>query len=1382
MSANPFVVNPIKLHIYDPITSLPRKTFVFLGDLPKHIYTAITKRDDKSLREFYGADFRTKLAFERRGGSDVDLSDIEALLAGAKKPAAAPAQSSLIFTPGVEYIRDVFLYPEDKMSEIKDKIFAITNIPTYRQHLFYPSGDMYKTVYKLWARGVYDTQIDKISSPDAIFGLPIDKNLYDMRDDIKVEADDMFMILATTLTTEYTIYVVDLAQFIAPVRNQILGILGDKYTVELLYYGFIVKFWPQLTRECFTDYITDEGDMINKYPDLAKQRDNVRYAIDVESELINFDYRNAPKALAWAKNGEITIAITQMTAVITGAPVLLNIRNLFDKLRASKCVPEIQAYITIDNKKYMLRKKHIKVSSEIQFPSGIGMKNGLTMAISLRKADQQSFHVRSATSTIENEQSRYLFLNIWPDGRYFVKTFWNEEDEYQFEDVIKIMKKFIDPIIGSINSLGRYIFINGVSLPYISKHNIQYRGLNVCLFWKKVVVESTFKYVKTMWEPYLRSRIIGARNIQQFDKYEFMFRKGIHKFDKGAIEKIVTASSNMILTNYYSHLSNSLVKQKWDQNYDGRIVRMSHRTTSIKFEVIDIREAEFMLFYRYIVMFVYRAIIDPKINEMINKRLTYTNVKKLKKLREEDPELYNLKKHGSNKVYSILCQNQRQPMIYTEDELRGLSERETRRLTRYWNFTLNKPAFYGCPNPKFPHLSFTVDEHPKHYCLPCCSKESNAEESKKRRVAAECLAKHIHPSDSGISLSRHIVAYTKEVDLGRLAKFPETNIKMLLQETVTGDLSYHIYGVQQMINQIPAGIIFSIVAALNTTVEKLMYEIIKQLKNNPDLFNTLSAGVLSEYFASMADLTVVIKDYFIDRKLISVELRKFTDWSELFIEILHLLFDVSVFMFIDDAGTGQNVDLYVQGGLRDEITHHVMETNHNIIIIKKHDNYYPIVLVSVERYVRTLEISQRTYELTHPVIELFGKMIAYSNNQLSVKINKNHDLGIMMDFIKTSNYVVKIKYINRQNLCYAIGVRDQANNGDITTGISSNSNSNKLIYIPVEYSVHVTDGIPITFTPPERDELDTYSATMQFCAKFNEYIEKNHKSEKLYYYLPIIPTAYVKYLTNGVYAFKSNFIYHFAPIELGELPPLETVAVMKYDYLDINRRIMQRMEPAADNRVKQLGESLYNNYLYQLLLLEFVSYLDRERNTELRSQIKQLIMKADFKAGVADFARRLRDLLRPYPTDFVSIQNTLSEFYYSKLNIDEIMIILDKTTYDFDRLTINQLRGRPYAEVRAALARIVGDITKYNASLDTTKLNFPNIYLPCGEATSDYCADRKLIVNRDINELIDILTADIINPLKSKYLLTSLFNDNVINFMQFERVPSEIITIYYLIE
>lgn len=72
---------------------------------------------------------------------DVDFSDIEDLLQEPvskgeqkAKPSVTETESSLRaeFEAGVEYITQVHIYPEDKYSEVKEKIYLASNIPVYR--------------------------------------------------------------------------------------------------------------------------------------------------------------------------------------------------------------------------------------------------------------------------------------------------------------------------------------------------------------------------------------------------------------------------------------------------------------------------------------------------------------------------------------------------------------------------------------------------------------------------------------------------------------------------------------------------------------------------------------------------------------------------------------------------------------------------------------------------------------------------------------------------------------------------------------------------------------------------------------------------------------------------------------------------------------------------------------------------------------------------------------------------------------------------------------------------------------------------------------------------------------------------------------------------
>lgn len=1346
-----------------------------------------------------------------RSNDEVDDSDIESLLNETlpikdTKHIAVDNLSSaedlhVNFEPGIEYITNVHVYPEDKFNEIKDKVYLATGIPTYRQHVFYINRNRAQTVYKIHAEGLYNVDIRELSSrTDFVHGVPIDKYLYDIRTSIHVEALDTFKIVADELSNNI-IYVVDLAQFTYKLRTQLMNVINDTYQFELFYYGFVIKYWPQLTQECFYDYVLSEPELQHKYPDLAKSKISLSSIYRIEKEIIGYNYKNMTRALALADSAGITLAITQMIATVSGTHVLLNIRNLFDKLRTTRCIPEIHAYIEYNNKKYLLRKRHIRNGSDIHFPSGVLMKNGVTLAISLRKSDQDSFHSKSAVSTMENEQSRYLFLNIWPNGKYYIRTVWNEEDEFNFDDIIRIMKRFTDPVINGINALGRIVFISGRSLPLITKQNINYQGLNICIFWKKVMLESTFKVVSSLWEPYMHSKIIGPRNVQQLDKYEFLFRKGMYDFDTTAIERIVTASNNIILTNYYSYLSNNTVKQKWEQNYDGRIVKMSHRTTDVRFEVNDIREREFNLFRIYIVLFVYRAINDEKVKHALATVPSYKDVKKLRKLREQDPELYNLKKYGSKKVYSIICQNQRQPLIYTQDELKNLPAAELKKLTQYWNFTLNTPAYYGCPNKKYPHLSFMVNMHPKHYCLPCCNKKSHTDEDSKRtRINSICLRKHKYTeTNEETGTSRHIINYGKDIDLGRLSKLPQTSIKNLLFGTLdsgsatVNNNNYYIYGVAQ---HVPGcehiGIIYSVAEAMHIPMEDLMKKIITILKKptSEALFNILLNGSLIEYFNSMDDLTLTIKDLFIDMKLFSKGIQKFKQWSEFFTEIFHILFKISIFTFIDADGEGSSIELFVPDLLKNEIVYiskiaaNSTETSElvstltsdqiYVLLIKKQNRYYPIFVIDSEKYFKSLEIEMRHYKYTDKITQLFYKMVNYAVDKRESNVEKPQDLILIKEFLlKNPTYKMIKKFVNKQNLCYAVLLDSPAGK----------------IYVPIDYSVHVSDGIDVTFDAFLRINYKLSLTTIKlFMNDFNNFIKTTFTigapNNAIYSYKFITPIDYIKFAGDIIgFTNSTGYIFYFTTYTTDEIDPKLPIRVIKYDYTEINKLILKRAPPVEDRRVKLIGEALYNNYLYQLFVIEFVNYLDMERNTNLRNKLKTLIMETNFKKDVSGFRTEIKNLLKEYPTDNSVLRDQLIAFYHTYFDKERLLQQINSTVYDFDRVTMNRLKKLTSDELKKELTKIAENFS-IRKDFDPTAIKFPNIYMPCSEINSEtgYCDEKKLIINRPVDEFVDILAVDLMDELKSKYLLNNVWTDTIINFLQFIKWPTEIITIYRLTE
>ncbi len=353
---NRFLRDPVRVIIYDPIAQLARRTFVFLGDVPKSIITAASRAEHEPLREFYGANYKTKLGITspaRAGGADSedpddDIADLLEQL-DRVKPAAVAAPARTNFSAGTEYVTDVHLFPDDKFSEVKEKIYLATGLPTYRQHLFYSGRESTQTTYQIYANGLYSTDIRNIASENQIHGVPIDKSLYDHRDAVRVESYDNFQILDTSLT-DGVIYVVDLAQFTGKIQSQLVDLLSDTYQFELFYYGFVVKYWPQLTTECFHDYVRNESELQYKYPELAKNKLALQSSYRAEREIITEDYKNAMRAASYIQSTGASVAITQMVATVAGNATL-NTRGLFDNLTTSRLIPEIHAYFEVDNKR-----------------------------------------------------------------------------------------------------------------------------------------------------------------------------------------------------------------------------------------------------------------------------------------------------------------------------------------------------------------------------------------------------------------------------------------------------------------------------------------------------------------------------------------------------------------------------------------------------------------------------------------------------------------------------------------------------------------------------------------------------------------------------------------------------------------------------------------------------------------------------------------------------------------------------------------------------------------------------------------------------------------------------------------------------------------------
>ena len=1322
---------------------------------------------------------------------------------------------------GVTFVNDVKIYPEDKLYDVKQKIHIAIGIPFYRSHLYWMQNGRPMTTYKIITNGLYPVDIrmlsEKSSNTQEMMGVNIDRVLYNERNELKIEANDTFEIVANLNNWNETFYVCDVADCIEPIRSQLMNMVRDKYQLDLFYFGFIVKYWPQMVYEAFTEYILSESTLMQKFPDLSVPVSHLKKVYSTEAEILDKNYKNVKKIMDLDRGeGRKRIYIAVTHAIATSKleyKMVVNVRNIFDKLQASKYYPEIKAYVNHDGKDYLLEKSYtINVNNvgnaPIMFPTG--MKSGVIIAVNM------------------SNTGRYMFVNIQNSGKYLIKTTWNEEDEYQLSDVLREMKKYTDNLFSMLNSMGSYIFVldvTGKGFPYITESTVKYQSVNVSILWKHVMSLNAYRFVKSLWDPYIKAGIMSSHGISQMDSTNFIFHKGMIQFDTSLIYRVTVAAHIVSSRNQYARLTNSTIKQKWNQLYGGRIFKMYHRTTDIKFESVNVREDEFKLIYRYILMFVSKAMCNPRISQ-INAEKTFQvgneGIKKLRKLQETDPDLYNLKKFGSNKMYSILCQNPRQPIIYTDDEIERMSNKDKSKLTKYWNFTLDREAYYGCENPKYPHMSFIVGVHPKNYCLPCCSKKQFAvEDSKKMQINKICMENlEFNKGDKLKEISsRHIMVYGKAVEPGRISQLPGSAIRDLLYDSLDDPaLQYYIFGVPQSFPSVKnVGLIYALAESLSMTPQKLVSDMISHLTSIKAVFNTLLNGTISTEFKNMKDLTDTMQALFITRTD-SDFTKTFNNWSELFTELAMIFLNIYIFTFIDDTERGETTDLYISDAMKSELMymHRFYENQQTdvstksastksasngkyLLMIKKGAEYYPIFVINSQLYFRTNTPNKKLFSDSDDVVKLLYSLvsstsIAQANISGEAMINKPITLQVVKDFIEnTSGYSITSKYINKRNLCYAVSL----------SMTSSSAAVRQNVYVPVEYSPHISDGIKINFDAPT--EFSGADAVIKYVEDMNKFIKKKYivaksnsaSNQRDMYEYSTIQFVKLNSYKNKISSAESNngYIHYFSPITESAAEATfkkfsPTIVKLNYSYEEINESISKSI-PAQSPKNDLINKALYNNHLYQLFVIEFVNTIIKEVNEKLRSELIKLISSTDFKKSFLQFQSKISEMLEEYPDDLTTLKSQISTFYYGDFDKKKLINEVKYTRYQFDNMTINSLKKMNINEIKAELTNIAkGIVSETDISSDG---KFPNVYLPCsssGQNTGQsmeprsniiYCDDshggNKLIVGNKLPILIDILASDITNPLKEKYLLSGIFDDNIIEFFDFIIRSTETITI-----
>lgn len=1214
---------------------------------------------------------------------------------------------------------DAKFYPNDKISEVKEKIQIVTGIPIFRQHLYYiVNGKAIQMSYMIRTQPMKSIDIRSINDiKEYIEDIPIGEQLQDA----VIEAYDEFRIFKQISNVTNNIYLVDLSTFID--RPRLNSLMIDNYTVNTIYFSFILKYYPMMTRDIFINYIKNDS-IKEYYPSLYPDNEAlIKKFKSEDSILMEMSKLSKSKIEAVEKLIHIGISNAVLVSVNTRE---VDIINLFEKYACDDIIRYCKCKTQIDGKNVLLSKvyKRYELSDDVFDLNSILFNIAVELSCSI---------------------SSYITLIISQNGTIYVKIRWRDDFNINFEQMYTIIDKYVNPVIATINRMGKTI----INLPLIevNRDTLKIANLSMSIYWNKSVSSKNYKIILENLRQLVTANIIATRIYDS----EYAFIKGMYRFNHILIEQVVKN-----LSNYYTYMTDPSVKQKWDFLFSKtKIYKVHHRYSDVKFDISNIREEERDVVYKYTVGILALAFESMTIEE--EKKVE----KKLKKLKEVDPELYLFNTKNNNKdMISKKCQQPLQPIIYTDEEYAAFDAKRKATLLKYWNFTSNSPAYYECPNPKFPYIKFITDLHPKKYCIPCCKSMQISDDPKNRKTIMhnQCLEKHqvdIIENESA-KKSRYVSSYGKDIAENRLSYLPEASLDIMINgyqnindEECNLTVNYLLVGVPQTYNGNNMGVLYCISTLLDLSVKEYISEVNSYIHSNMTSIHLFDKYGVESYdqFNSIIDGTVQ------------------SDINLLLIELSEVIFGVKIILFqikdndaaiLDVPSNMVDVEAYFSSKIL-----YLLSKDADSVKLR---HYYPIMYIDKEDFYKDNSVIAKSFGRMNKITIAVADIIAKNLKSETKLYHSNLELFIIDKMVNSSTeYSIHKYYINKSNHCYGVELEHEG----------------ALFYIPCHPNI-VTASTMAYYGPLE--EIPPFKLVDKFISDYNKYNVKESKavrsSELIYPTIEI--TSYILFdgKVIGFYAVglpfycKDVIVGKYRPKQkiknrnsvgesnlggvLGELKSPVGISLL-YNPIEINKLTMDSKSFICEKDKKEFAAAIANKYAYKIVMLFLSNIFENERNLPMRKKLLANILSAKYDK-----------LLILDKKDYNMISTIISDYQIHN-NKQKLIKQFNDSNFMFDHQSLSVLRSKQKPDVVIALKKLIK--TKY---IGYDKLN-NSIDI------SNYIIDGELnISDKQLDDIIDVIADEILNPLFDTILFSRLFINVKIDKYRFMKHPNETLSITFI--
>lgn len=1227
------------------------------------------------------------------------------------------------------------IYPEDTVMDFKNKIYLETDIPPYKQHIFYSTEcvdcSRKDVEYKHLGYNIYSNVAiipnlikDYINPMDLEIynGILIDQKQFNNRDNIMVDSLDDFISMGgfmdsglppqgpSNIFTNHPIiskfYVISVDEFLGANKSH-FNSLGD-IQKNTIYYSLVIKYFPMMTLNIYNMYLVDETTIKQVYPKIHQTQAYLLNIYEKQNKFLescnSFHDENNKDTNNFLELFNISLVNTQLVV----SPIFkdrINLREIFDNLIMDKTT--IMATMVLSTPERM---EISKVYNKIGNPAKYNIRFNKTLSSIQIIILLPEFHISDKIhlkyENILFDKHNYIKLLLNDDKTYKIIAEWKISLEYDYDDIFEICRELTTPIISHIG------------WDTMTKENTKFNKLGVNILWKKNVQESFFKSLRnTILDDVIPINILSLGDRggvimnegERSNIYTYYLKKGIYVHDYNVIRNTV------YFNNGYEHLIQTTdVHTKYEQYFNkSKKCEIQHRYSDIMITMLNIDEKELEYNYRYIsyiIFMIYKSISGTATGNLKNN-------KSIKGLQEIDPELYKYRGKDSKSSYSVICQKPTQPILLTEKDFKELknakTEMENGKIQKYKNISTGDTVYYRCPSAKYPFLKFLTGRHPRNYCIPCCQKKEadSMNESRKFKHNTCLKFQKFDEKDQDIfiktnvedkslfSLHRHIIAYTKNIPLNRFSHLPDTSLQMLFydnysqeykgieEECVNFDnISYLLYGCQQNTTQMSGvGMFYLLVHALNLTGSALI-NLIKSKLNN-DYFHLLLNGNIYRYYNNSKELITDFINVFINNGF-----SNFNDWNNLLLDILKYYIKIRPILFEDKGKVELILPNFITNP-REFIDMDELSTEKYIIILKNDIGIYPIYIVNTSE-IKTVSnndgaIMTRIYTVKDLIIEILYGIVVDSISSKYKKLN----IFVLLEHINSlKSYKLKAIFINSDSMCYGCKI----------------SSDDGIFYIPLEFSTFnirliekVVGNLDIILDVIDYNNLNKNSLeeTIKFIGVYNEHIKKIsrlHNSYKLSLdinknqeVIPIldyiIPEKLLIFNEKCIGFISNGMNYYCYPVSIqiaekivggkeGEVPIYE----MEFDPIKVNKVLYKKTKPNKDYYMDNIDNAIYNKYLYQLLIMEVFLFMSRERNIHMRTKLLKIIKKITNIKTLNSNIDKLEELA-PYDVNY--IKDIILKYqigknkYNGKSGFDGIKKIFEKNQFRFDTTYIKTIQN-----------------------------------------------------------------------------------------------------------